>query len=54
MNQASMDFHSKRFILAAIEELEDYLPMLENQENLNQTLLSHCMAGLKNQMESYD
>ena len=54
MSTQPMDFHCKRFILEAIEELEDYIPMLENQQNLNQTLLSHCVAGLKNQMENYD
>ena len=51
--QVSMEWHAHKFILNAIEELEDYIPMLENQSAINQTIVSNSVAALRGIFEEY-
>ena len=52
-SQVSMEWHSKNFILQAIEDLEDYIPMLEQQDAFNHTIASHSVAALRGIFENY-
>lgn len=48
-----MDWWSRRYILDAIEDLEDYIPMLENQDAYNHTVISHSVKALKDTFTNY-
>ena len=49
-----MDWHSRRYILEAIEELETYIPLLENQESFNHTIVGHSVEALKHTFTNYE
>ena len=50
----SMDYECKQYILQAIEDLEDYIPLLEKQDSFNQTITTHSVQALKNIFTNYD
>ncbi len=41
------------YLLQAIEELEDYSPLLERQDCLNQTVVTHSIAALRQTFTTY-
>ena len=48
-----METKSLEYLSEAIETLEDYLPLLEHQEKLNNVILSHCLDALNREVKSY-
>lgn len=49
-----MEFYTVQYIQQAIEELEDYLPLLKHQDRLNKTLVSHSINALKQTITNYE
>ena len=53
-SQVSMEWHSKNYILQAIEDLEDYFPFLEKQDKFNHTIVYHSIGALRHMIEQYE
>ena len=53
LNNKMMDWHTIGFIREAIQELEDYIPLLENQDAFNHTVISHSVQALKQTFTNY-
>ena len=49
-----MEWHSKNYILQAIEDLEDYFPFLEKQDKFNHTIVYHSIGALRHMIEQYE
>ena len=48
-----MEIHTIEYVLDAVEELEDYIPLLERQEAFNQTIVTHSVAALRQIFNQY-
>ena len=48
-----METYSIEYILSAIEELETYIPLLQNQEGYNKVIVSHSVDALKQSFTNY-
>ena len=48
-----MENYSIGYILNAIEELETYIPLLENQEEYNHTVITHSVDALRQTFTNY-
>ena len=48
-----MENYSIGYILNAIEELETYIPLLENQEEYNHTVITHSVNALRQTFTNY-
>tara|TARA_R110002012_G_scaffold52863_1_gene135766 strand:- start:813 stop:986 length:174 start_codon:yes stop_codon:yes gene_type:complete len=48
-----MELQALKYLEEAIEEIDDYLPLLERQDLLNQTTTSHCLQHLSKMIADY-
>ena len=48
-----MELHTVQYIADAVEELETYLPLLERQQDINQTIVQHSVAALRATINTY-
>lgn len=48
-----MEIQTIEYVLDAVEELEDYIPLLERQDAFNQTIVSHSVAALRQIFKKY-
>jgi hypothetical protein len=48
-----MEIQTIEYVLDAVEELEDYIPLLERQDAFNQTIVTHSVAALRQIFKQY-
>lgn len=49
----TMESYVIKDIINAIEDLEDMIPMLERQDDYNQTIVKHSVSALKGIFQEY-
>ena len=48
-----MEYRMITDILSALEEITDYVPMLERQDQINQTMVKHSLQMLETTFTNY-
>ena len=48
-----MEFKTLEYLALAIEDIEDYIPLLPKQDKINQLLVQHSILGLKQTLSNY-